>query len=68
MKNMIECPYKINIEVDITISRYLSRLFMKLNPENLRDINLIFDIKSVDKRTISIAIIRSSLKKLNVPW
>ena len=68
MKNMIECPYKINIEVDITISRYLSMLFMKLNPENLRDINLIFDIKSVDKRTISIAIIRSSLKKLNVPW
>tara|TARA_B100000676_G_C18069083_1_gene843062 strand:+ start:1200 stop:1406 length:207 start_codon:yes stop_codon:yes gene_type:complete len=68
MKNMIECPYKINIEVDITISRYLSMLFIKLNPENLRDINLIFDIKSVDKRTISIAIIRSSLKKLNVPW
>ncbi len=68
MKNMIECPYKINIEVDITISRYLSMLFIKLNPENLRDINLIFDIKSVDKRTISIAIVRSSLKKLNVPW
>lgn len=68
MKNMIECPYKINIEVDITISRYLSMLFIKLNPENLRDINLIFDIKSIDKRTISIAIIRSSLKKLNVPW
>ena len=68
MKNMIECPYKINIEVDITISRYLSMLFMKLNPENLRDINLIFDIKSVDKRIISIAIVRSSLKKLNVPW
>ena len=68
MKNMIECPYKINIDVDITISRYLSMLFIKLNPENLRDINLIFDIKSVDKRTISIAIIRSSLKKLNVPW
>tara|TARA_B100001113_G_scaffold177865_1_gene145754 strand:+ start:243 stop:449 length:207 start_codon:yes stop_codon:yes gene_type:complete len=68
MKNMIECPYKINIEVDITISRYLSMLFIKLNPENLRDINLIFDIKSVDKRIISIAIVRSSLKKLNVPW
>ena len=68
MKNMIECPYKINIDVDITISRYLSMLFIKLNPENLRDINLIFDIKSIDKRTISIAIIRSSLKKLNVPW
>ena len=68
MKNMIECPYKINIEVDITISRYLSMLFVKLNPENLRDINLIFDIKSVDKKIISIAIVRSSLKKLNVPW
>ena len=68
MKNMTECPYKINIEVDIRISRYLSMLFMKLNPENLRDINLIFDIKSVDKRIISIAIVRSSLKKLNVPW
>ena len=68
MKNMIECPYKINIEVDIIISRYLSMLFMKLNPENLRDINLIFDIKSVDKRIINIAIVRSSLKKLNVPW
>ena len=67
MKNMTECPYKINIEVDITISRYLSMLFIKLNPENLRDINLIFDIKSVDKRIISIAIVRSSLKKLNVP-
>jgi len=68
MKNMTECPYKTSMEVDITISRYLSMLFIKLNPENLRDINLIFDIKSVDKRTISIAIIRSSLKKLNVPW
>ena len=68
MKNMIECPYKINIEFYITISRFLSMLFIKLNTENLRDINLIFDIKSVDKRTISIAIIRSSLKKLNVPW
>ena len=68
MINMIECPNIISIEVDNTISRYLSMLLLKLNPENLRDINLIFDIKSVDKRIINIAIVRSSLKKLNVPW
>ncbi len=68
MINMIECPNIISIEVDNTISRYLSMLLLKLNPENLRDINLIFDTKSVDKRITSIAIVRSSLKKLKVPW
>tara|TARA_B100001079_G_scaffold267190_1_gene275494 strand:+ start:1285 stop:1482 length:198 start_codon:yes stop_codon:yes gene_type:complete len=65
---MIECPNIISIEVDNTISRYLSMLLLKLNPENLRDINLIFDTKSVDKRITSIAIVRSSLKKFKVPW
>tara|TARA_B100000212_G_C27159130_1_gene440885 strand:- start:157 stop:363 length:207 start_codon:yes stop_codon:yes gene_type:complete len=68
MINMIECPNIISIEIDNTISRYLSMLLLKLNPENLRDINLIFDTKSVDKRITSIAIVRSSLKKLKVPW
>ena len=68
MINMIACPNIISIEVDNTISRYLSMLLLKLNPENLRDINLIFDTKSVDKRITSIAIVRSSLKKLKVPW
>ncbi len=68
MINIIECPNIINIKVDNTISRYLSMLLLKLNPENLRDINLIFDTKSVDKRITSIAIVRSSLKKLKVPW
>ncbi len=68
MINMIECPNIISIEVDNTISRYLSMLLLKLNPENLRDINLIFDTKSVDKRITSIAIVRSSLKKFKVPW
>ena len=68
MINMIECPNIINIEVDNTISRYLSILFLKLNPENLRDINLIFDTKSIEKRIMNIAIERSSLKKSNVPW
>jgi len=68
MINMIECPNIISIEVDNTISRYFSMLLLKLNPENLRDINLIFDTKSVDKRITSIAIVRSSLKKFKVPW
>ena len=68
MINMIECPNIIKIETDKTISRYLSRLLLKLNPENLRDINLICDTKRVDKRITSIAIVRSSLKKFKVPW